>query len=100
MNTLWQVLYLVLWALRWLIIGRLVFDFVRIFARRWRPAGIGAVAVEVIYSSTDPPIRLLRRVLPTVRLGGVGFDLSVMVLLIVLVILMGVIGRFAWSSLI
>ncbi|MEJ7651418.1 YggT family protein [Nakamurella sp. A5-74] len=99
MNTLWQVLYLVLWAVRWLIIARLIVDFVRIFARRWRPAGVGAMAVEVIYTTTDPPIRALRRVLPTVRIGGVGFDLSVIVLLILLVILMSVVGRFAWTTL-
>ncbi|CAM05015.1 possible membrane protein [Saccharopolyspora erythraea NRRL 2338] len=44
--------------------------------------------MESIYTVTDPPIRLLRRVIPTVRIGGVGLDLSIMVLLLVVFILM------------
>jgi YggT family protein len=32
---------------------------------------------------TDPPVRLFRRIIPMVRIGGVGLDLSIMVLLLV-----------------
>ncbi|WP_029137883.1 YggT family protein [Nakamurella lactea] len=99
MNILWQTLFLLLWTFRWLLLGRLVFDFVRIFARNWRPVGGGAVALEVLYATTDPPIRVLRKIIPPVRLGGVGFDLSVMVLLVVVVILMALVGNAAWATL-
>lgn len=99
MNILWQVLFLLLWTFRWLLLGRLVFDFVRIFARTWRPVGTGAVALEVLYATTDPPIRALRKIIPPVRLGGVGFDLSVMVLLVVVVILMALVGNAATATL-
>lgn len=98
MNIVWQVVFLLLWAFRWLLLARLVFDFVRIFARRWRPIGTGAVALEFLYVTTDPPIRALRKVIPQVRLGGVGFDLSVMVLLIVVVILMAVVQNAAVAT--
>jgi len=37
---------------------------------------------------TDPPIRLFRRVIPTVRIGGIGLDLSIIVLLLLVIILM------------
>ncbi len=99
MNILWQVLYLLLWIGRWLLLGRLVIEVVRMFARTWRPVGTSAVAMEVLYSTTDPPVKLFRRLIPTIRLGGVGFDLSIMVLLIVVQILMSVVSRLALTSL-
>jgi YggT family protein len=37
---------------------------------------------------TDPPVRLARRVIPMVRIGGVGLDLSIMVVFLVVYILM------------
>ena len=97
MSVFWPLLYLVLWLFRLAILGRIVFDFVRIFARNWRPVRGSAIAVEVLYSSTDPPVKMLRRIIPTVRLGGVGFDLSIIVLLIVIYILMEfVVGPLAF----
>lgn len=99
MNILWQVVFLLLWIGRWLLLGRLVIEVVRMFARTWRPVGAPAVAMEVLYITTDPPVKLFRRLIPTIRLGGVGFDLSIMVLLIVVQILMSVVSRLAVNSL-
>ena len=95
MNIVWQVVFLLLWLFRLLLIGRIIIEFVRVFARQWRPAGGPAVAMELLFSATDPPIKLLRRLIPTVRLGGVGFDLSVIVLFIVVWILMAVVYGLA-----
>ena len=55
--------------------------------------------MELLYTATDPPVKLFRRLIPTVRLGGVGFDLSIMVLLIVVQILLSVVSRLAVASL-
>jgi YggT family protein len=85
------VLLAVYWVLFtfWLLLtARVVVELVRTFAREWRPAGGVAVALETIYTVTDPPVRLVRRLIPTVRIGGVGLDLSIMVLLLVVFILM------------
>ncbi len=82
------VLYYLLFFFWLLLVARIVVELVRAFARDWRPAGGVAIALESIYTVTDPPVRLLRRVIPTVRIGGVGLDLSIMVLLLVVFILM------------
>ncbi|MEU6129085.1 YggT family protein [Saccharopolyspora sp. NPDC047091] len=82
------VLYYAVFIFWLLLTARIVIELVRVFARDWRPAGGVAIALESIYTVTDPPIRLLRRVIPTVRIGGVGLDLSIMVLLLVVFILM------------
>lgn len=85
------VLYYVLFFFWLLLTARIVVELVRAFARKWMPAGHSAVALEVIFTVTDPPVKLLRRVIPTVRIGGVGLDLSIMVLLLAVFILMDVV---------
>jgi YggT family protein len=79
-------LYYVLFAFWLLLTARVVVEFVRAFARDWRPVGGVAVTLETIYTVTDPPVRLFRRLIPMVRFGGVGLDLSIMVLLLVVFI--------------
>jgi len=81
-------LYWVLFAFWLLLTARVVVELVRAFAREWRPMGGVAVALESIYTVTDPPVRLVRRLIPMVRIGGVGLDLSIMVLLLVVFIAM------------
>ena len=81
-------LYWVLFVLWLLLVARMVVELVRSFAREWRPAGGVAVTLETIYTVTDPPVRLARRLIPMVRIGGVGLDLSIMVLVLVVYLLM------------
>jgi len=90
-TVLLYAVYYVLFFFWLLLIGRIVIELVRSFARQWVPAGASAVALELMFSATDPPLKLLRRVIPVVRIGGVGLDLSIMVLLLVVFILMNVV---------
>jgi len=86
----WVVYYLLFFF--WLLLtARIVVELVRTFARSWQPVGGVAIALESIYTVTDPPVRALRRVVKPIRIGGVGLDLSIMVLLFVVFILMRVI---------
>jgi YggT family protein len=82
------VVWYVLFAFWLLLTARVVIELVRAFAREWRPVGGVAVTLETIYTVTDPPVRLVRRIIPMVRIGGVGLDLSIMVLLLVVFVLM------------
>lgn len=90
MEALRIVAFYLLFAFWLVLMARIVVELVRAFAREWRPAGGVAVTLETIYTVTDPPVRLLRRLIPIVRIGGVGLDLSIMVLLLVVFILMRV----------
>jgi YggT family protein len=87
MTLVWGVVGYALYLYLILVIARLVLDWTRQFARKWRPAGAVAVGAELVYIATDPPIRLLRRLVPPLQLGTVSLDLSVIILLIVLVAL-------------
>src|SRR5690606_21084325 len=87
-NVLIFVLYLFLIAL----IGRLVFDLVRMYARSWRPVGLVLVLAETTYTITDPPLKFLRRFIKPIRLGSVALDLSFMILFLVVMILLQIVA--------
>ncbi|WP_040790128.1 YggT family protein [Nocardia paucivorans] len=88
---LFAVLYLVLFIFWLLLISRVIVEFIRSFARDWRPSGIVVVILEVIFTITDPPVKLLRRLIPPVSLGGIRLDLSIMILLFIVFILMSIV---------
>ncbi|WP_019928272.1 YggT family protein [Nocardia sp. BMG111209] len=90
---LFLVLYYVLFFFWLLLIGRIVVEFIRSFARDWHPRGVVAVVLEVVFSITDPPVKLLRRLIPPVNLGGIRLDLSIMVLIFIVFILMSITSR-------
>ena len=87
MNIVGEVLSALLYLFLLFLIGRLVLDYVRQFARSWRPSGVVLVLAEVTYSVTEPPLKLLRRFIPNVRLGNLAFDLSFTVLFLVVLIM-------------
>lgn len=76
------VLSLIAWALFVLLLFRIVFDLVQSLARSWTPHGPLLVALEGLYTVTDPPVRAARRTIPPLRLGNFGLDLGFLLLLI------------------
>ncbi|WP_168701966.1 YggT family protein [Gordonia paraffinivorans] len=89
------VLYYVLLVFWLLLLGRLVVELVRTFARDWRPTGVAVVIIESVFTVTDPPIKALRRVLPPIPLGPIRLDLSLMIVMLVVIIAINVVGGFA-----
>jgi YggT family protein len=85
-----EVLTYVLTIYLVVLIGRMIFGWVQVFARDWRPSGVLLVLAEAIFTVTDPPLKFLRRFIPPLRLGMVAMDLSFMVLFIVVLILLEV----------
>ena len=62
------------------LLGRVVLDWVQMLARQWRPTGPVLVLANLVYALTDPPLRALRRVVPALRVGSVGIDMSFLAL--------------------
>jgi YggT family protein len=83
----WNTIYDLLQIFFFLLIARLVLDYVQMFARSWRPTGVVLVLAEIIYSITDPPLKALRRVIPPLRIGGIALDLSFLVVIVLVQIL-------------
>jgi YggT family protein len=86
-----EVLTYVLTIYLVVLVGRMIFGWVQVFAREWRPSGILLVIAEGIFTITDPPLKFLRRFMPTFRLGMVALDLSFMVLFFGILILLEVV---------
>lgn len=82
MNAVGLVIQPLLWffiAFLWI---RFVVDWVQVFARSWSPRGALLVVLEAVYTVTDPPIKLLRRFIPPLRLGSISLDLSFLIVLL------------------
>ena len=87
MALLFGIISTVLLVFLILLFARFVVDWVMVLARSWRPTGIVAAGLEVVYLTTDPPLRAVRKVIPPLNLGSIRLDLGFMVLLIAVVLL-------------
>ncbi len=87
MNIFKDVAFYVLSVYLVLLIGRLILSWIQVYARSWSPTGVLLVIAEGVYTATDPPLRFLRRYIPSVRLGKVALDLSFMLLFLVVYVL-------------
>ncbi|GAA2155167.1 YggT family protein [Humibacillus xanthopallidus] len=82
MDVFWAIYGVVVFSFFIALIGRFVIDWVQVLARSWRPTGLVLVIAEAIYTVTDPPLRALRKVIPSPNIGGVRLDLSFLVLML------------------
>jgi YggT family protein len=83
----------VLWVFLLLLFARMILSWVPVLVRDWEPRGPMLVVAEIIYSITDPPLRMLRKVLRPVRIGNIMLDLAFIGLTIIVLILREVNGR-------
>ncbi|MGK2349334.1 YggT family protein [Actinomyces sp. W5033] len=74
------------------LLGRVVLDWVQMLARQWRPTGPVLVLANLVYALTDPPLRALRRVVPALRVGSVGIDMSFLALYVAIAVLQSLLG--------
>lgn len=74
---------LIAWAI-WIYLAvltvRAVLSLIPVLVRDWQPSGVVLVVAEFVYTLTDPPLRFLRKFIPSVRLGDFSVDLSFIVL--------------------
>lgn len=80
----------VLWLFLMLLFARMILSWVPVLVRDWEPRGPLLVAAEIVYSVTDPPLRMMRKVLRPVRVGNMMLDLAFIGLYILVSILMRV----------
>ena len=98
MALFWQIVSSVLLVFLVLLFARFVVDWVMVLARNWRPTGLVAAGLEVVYSTTDPPLRVIRKVIPPLNLGSIRLDLGFMVLLIAVLFLRGLTTSLAAAA--
>jgi YggT family protein len=84
------IVQIVLWVFIALLWVRFVVDWVQVFARSWSPRGVLLVGLEAVYSTTDPPIKALRKVIPPLRIGNFALDLSFLLVMVIAYVLLAV----------
>lgn len=82
MDAVGNVLLIILYVFFGMLWIRFIVDWVLVFARSWSPRGPLLVVLEAVYSTTDPPIKALRRVIPPLRIGSIALDLSFLIVMI------------------
>lgn len=88
MSTVGVIIGWVLWVFLMVLFARMILSWVPVLVRDWQPHGPMLVVAEFVYSITDPPLRLLRKVLRPVRVGNMMLDLAFIGLFILVSILM------------
>ncbi len=94
MPTLKLTLNILLDLAYFLVLARIFIGFFQSFVRGWEPKGATVVVLESIYTVTEPPLAAIRKVVKPVRLGGVGFDFSPVILIFGIIILQYVVAAF------
>lgn len=79
------------------MLARLILEYIPLFNREWRPRGLGLVLAEIVFTLTDPPLRLFRRLIPPLRLGPIALDLGFPLTMLAVFILLSVTGAVARS---
>lgn len=88
LSLLLRAYILVLWA-------RLIMDWVLVLRPGFRPKGFVAVLFEAVFWLTDPPLKLIRKFLPPIRLGAVSIDVGWLILMVLCNILLMVLAVVA-----
>ncbi len=81
------IFFVLMWA-------RFILDLARAFARQWRPQGFGLVLAEAVYTITDPPIKLVRRVVPPLTVRGLSLDFAWSIVILACIILTSLVAGF------
>jgi len=95
---IWALIYIALTLFQVLLILRIVFDVVQMFARSWRPRGIALVLASAVYRVTDPPMRWLKSKIKPLDLGGMRLDLAFIVLYIAVWVAMLIVRSLAAAT--
>jgi YggT family protein len=75
------ILLYILDIYRWILIARVILSFIPLFKPDWVPPSFLTPVIDVVYGLTEPPLQLLRRVVP--QPAGFPFDLSFLVLFLI-----------------
>lgn len=71
-----------------MVVIRIIVEMIQSFSKHFDPPRWFMVAAEYIFVATDPPVKALRRLIPPLQMGnGIGIDISVIALFLILMLL-------------
>jgi YggT family protein len=91
-NALLSVLCIVLTVYTLILLVQVILSWAVLFGFRPPFSGPVRTIIDLLDDVTQPVLRPLRRLIPPVRAGGMGFDLSVLVAFVILAVLRTALG--------
>lgn len=91
MTIVGQVLGFALQIFFYMMIARFIVELVMSLGRSWKPSGFLLPVLDIVYTVTDPPLKLVRRFVPPVKLGPIALDLAWTIVLFAVLILQGLV---------
>jgi len=89
-----SVLQFLLQLYIFILIGRIIMDFVVSFSGQRGPSGTAIVrAYGILYDLTEPVLRPIRRLIPPLRVGVAAIDLSPIIVFVLISVLRGLVDR-------
>lgn len=85
-----------IWALQiyfYLMILRLIADLVLSVNPSWKPRGLVLVITELVLTLTDPPLKLVRKIIKPVRIGGIALDFGWTLVVLAIGLAQNLLGR-------
>lgn len=79
-----SIIYFLLWLYTLIILGRFVIEMITVFVPDWQPGAFIVTLANVLYALTDPPLNLLRRLIPPVQVGRISLDMGLLILLLIM----------------
>ena len=92
MTIVGAVLGAVLGIAQLILLARVVLDWAVVLAGPPVPGGARDRLTQALYRMTEPVLAPLRRVIPPLRVGGVGIDLSVILLFLLISVLRSIVS--------
>lgn len=90
MSLIGLILFRILQIFLWLMMARAIMSWIPMLAPNFTPKGIVLVLFELIYTLTDPPMKLARRI-PPLNLGGIGLDMGFLAVVVAVIVLQRVV---------
>ncbi len=76
MALLGTILYWAFQLFIYAMFARFIVEFIMSVNRSWRPPAILMPVIDFAFTITDPPLKLVRRFVPPLRLGVIALDLA------------------------
>jgi YggT family protein len=91
-NAALQILCVVLTVYWWILLAYVLVSWAFLFGMRRPYAGPGRVVLDALDALVLPVVRPLGRLIPPVRIGAMGFDLSIILAFVILWVLRVALG--------
>ncbi|HEX9122551.1 MAG TPA: YggT family protein [Actinomycetota bacterium] len=86
-NAALNVVCWLLTAYFYILLAQVILSWAFVLGMRRPYAGPGRVIMDALDAVTEPVLRPLRALIPPVRIGGMGLDLSILVAFVILAVL-------------